>query len=315
MAVPLIKLNNGLTIPAFGLGTWKSKPGQVEAAVEAAIDAGYRHIDCAHIYENESEVGAAIAKKIKEGVVRREDLFITSKLWNTDHDTDRVVNACRKTLKHLQLDYLDLYLIHWPMAYKGGDALMPRGPDGNIEYSQVHYTTTWLKMEECVRIGLTKSIGLSNFNSVQIDEVLKVATIRPVALQVELHPYLPQVKLQKFCADRGIILTGYSPLGSPDRPWAKAGDPDLLNDPRVKTIADKHNKSPAQILLRYQIERGVSVIPKSVTKARIIENFSIFDFKLSKEEVDTLTSFDCNGRLCGLDSVKDHPLWGFNIEY
>lgn len=159
------------------------------------------------------------------------------------------------------------------MAFKAGKELMPRNADGTVAYSNVHYTTTWPKMEECVTLGLTRSIGVSNFNSKQIDEILSIAKIRPVTnqvknilrlifgfyklghAQVELHPYLTQVKLQKFCAERDMVLTGYSPLGSPDRPWAKTGDPDLLHDPRIKAIADKHGKSPAQVLLRYQVCR------------------------------------------------------------
>nr|CAH7752802.1 unnamed protein product [Callosobruchus chinensis] len=219
--VPKIKLNNGLEIPAFGLGTWKSKPGEVEQAVKDAIDLGYRHIDCAYVYGNEKEVGAALKAKLNDGTVKREDLWVTSKLWNAFHRPDLVEKALKESLKNLQLDYLDLYLIHWPVAYK--------------------YVDTWKALEECVRKGLTKSIGLSNFNSKQIERVLSIATIKPVMDQVECHPYLNQKKLIEFCRSKNIAVTGYSPLE----------DPQLLDDPKLKQLADKYKKTPAQILLRY----------------------------------------------------------------
>ncbi|KAF4526101.1 hypothetical protein B566_EDAN007595 [Ephemera danica] len=317
VSVPFLTLNNGEKMPIFGLGTWKSKPGEVTQAVCDAIDLGYRHFDCAHCYENEHEVGQALKTKIDEGVVTREQLFITSKLWNTYHKPDMVVPTCKKTLQNLGLEYLDLYLIHWPLAFKEGDNLFPKNEDGRIAFSDVDYVDTWPQMEECVRLGLTKSIGISNFNSIQVDRILSVATIKPVTNQVECHPYLTQRKLAKFCAARDIVITGYSPLGSPDRPWAKPGDLNLLEDPKIKAIADKYKKSVAQVLIRYLIDRDIAVIPKSVNKQRIRENIDVFDFKLSQDDIATLNSFDCNGRLvgCGMDKVDDHPHWSFNIEF
>ncbi|XP_019868165.1 aldo-keto reductase family 1 member B1 isoform X2 [Aethina tumida] len=306
-AIPRVKFNNGLDIPIFGLGTWKSKPGEVEQAVKYAIDIGYRHIDCAHVYANEKEVGNAIAAKIKEGVVKREELFITSKLWNTYHSQNLVEKAIKQTLSDLQLSYLDLYLVHWPLGYQEGGDNFPKDDKDQIIFSDVDYVETWKGMEGVCEKGLTKSIGLSNFNKRQIERVLSIATIKPVTNQVECHPYLNQRKLIDYCKTKGITITAYSPLGSPDRPWAKPDDPHLLEDPKLKQLADKYKKSPAQILLRYQVERGIITIPKSVTKSRIQQNFEIFDFSLSKDDMAYLDSFDCNGRLCPMTAGLGHP--------
>ncbi|XP_015514378.1 aldo-keto reductase family 1 member B1-like [Neodiprion virginianus] len=314
--VPKVKFNNGKEIPVFGLGTWKSKPGEVTQAVKDAIDIGYRHIDCAHVYGNEKEVGAALKAKFAEGVVKREDLFITSKLWNTFHRPDLVEPALKTTLSDLGLEYIDLYLIHWPFGYKEDPTtLFPSNPDGTVAYSDVDYLDTWKAMEAVNKKGLAKSIGVSNFNSEQLERVVKNAEILPVTNQVECHPYLPQLKLSEFCKSKNIILTGYSPLGSPDRPWAKPGDPQLLEDAKLKELAVKYKKTPAQVVIRYQIDRGHVVIPKSVTKSRIAENFNVFDFKLAPEDIEYINSFDCNGRICPLDNVKTHKYWPFQIPY
>ncbi|CAH1175844.1 unnamed protein product [Phaedon cochleariae] len=305
--VPTIKLNSGYEIPAFGLGTWKSKTGEVEQAVKDAIDIGYRHIDCAFVYGNEKEVGAALKAKLGDGTVKREDLFITSKLWNTFHRPDLVEGALRVTLENLGLDYLDLYLIHWPQAYQEDTEIFPKDAAGNIIFSNVDYVETWKAMEKCSKKGLARSIGISNFNKKQIERVLEIATIKPAINQVECHPYLNQRRLIDFCRSKGIAITGYSPLGSPDRPWATADEPQLMDDPKLKQVATKYGKSPAQILLRYQIERGVVTIPKSITKSRIQQNFDIFDFSLSKEDIAYLDTFDCNGRFVPMTASLDHP--------
>lgn len=226
-----------------------------------------------------------------------EDIFVTSKLWNTFHRPDLVEGACRATLKNLGLDYLDLYLIHWPMAYKEGDALFPTDENGKTAYSDVDFVDTWKAMEKLVGLGLTKGVGISNFNSKQVERVLQVAKIKPVVNQIECHPYLAQVKLSPFCAQRGLVVTAYSPLGSPNRPWAKPDDPQLMEDPKIVSIAKKYKKTPAQILIRYQIQRGHVVIPKSVNKARIQSNFEVFDFELTEDDIKLITTFDCNGRL------------------
>lgn len=314
--IPRVKLYNGLEIPIFGLGTWKSKTGEVEQAVKDAIDIGYRHIDCAFIYGNEKEVGAALKAKFKDGTVKREDLWITSKLWNTYHRPDLVEKNVKMSLENLGLDYLDLYLIHWPMAYKEETDTFPKDADGNILFSDVDYLDTWKALEALQKKGLVKTIGLSNFNKAQITRVLEGGSIKPSVLQVECHPYLNQSKLIDFAKSKGIVVTAYSPLGSPDRPWAKPGDPQLLEDKKLVDLAKKLNKTPAQILLRYQIERGVVTIPKSVTKSRIQQNFEIFDFTLSPKDVAYLDSFDCNGRIVPLTAALGHKYHPFeNDEY
>ncbi|XP_044756784.1 aldo-keto reductase family 1 member B1-like [Coccinella septempunctata] len=307
LSIPSIKFYNGQEIPVFGLGTWKSKAGEVTQAVKDAIDLGYRHIDCAYVYGNEKEVGDAIKTKIAEGVVKREDLFITSKLWNTFHKPELVETALKESLKNLSVEYVDLYLIHWPLGYKEGGALFPTNEQGKIEFSDVDYVDTWKALEAISRKGLAKSIGLSNFNKRQIERILEIATVKPANLQIECHPYLNQKKLIDFCKPKGISVTGYSPLGSPDRPWAKPEDPQLLKDPKLIKLAEKHNKTPAQIILRYQVQRGVITIPKSVTKSRIAENIDIWDFKLTDDDMKYIDSFDCNGRLCPMTAGLGHP--------
>ncbi|RZC35640.1 Aldo ket red domain containing protein [Asbolus verrucosus] len=266
--VPTIKFNNGQIFPMFGLGTWKSKPGEVTQAVKDAIDTGYRHIDCAHLYGNEKEVGEAIKKKISEGVVRREDLYITS---------------------------------------KEGDDLYPVGPDGNTLFSDVDIVDTWVAMEKVCKKGLTKSVGISNFNKRQIERILKKATIIPATNQIECHPYLNQKKLIEFCRSKGIAITAYSPLGSPDRPWAKPDDPKLVEDAKIQQIASKYNKTPAQVIIKYQVQRGNITIPKSVNKSRIKENFDIWDFQLTPEDIAYIDTFDCNGRVCNFVEALGHP--------
>lgn len=309
--VPLIQFNNGFYCPILGIGTWKSKPGEVTQAVKDAIDIGYRHIDCAYVYGNEKEVGEAIKTKIQEGVVKREDLFITSKLWNTFHRPDLVRGALEASLKNLNVDYLDLYLIHWPQAYLEDGPLFPTDENGKIQFSDVDYVDTWKALEPLVCHGLVRSLGVSNFNSKQLQRLLDNASLKPVTNQVECHPYLNQKRLKKFCEDRDIMITAYSPLGSPDRPWAKPGDPQLMEDPKLKEIAERLGKTVAQVLIRYQIDRGNIVIPKSVTKSRIASNFNVFDLKLSPQDVALIDSFDCNGRLVPMTASLGHKYHPF----
>ncbi|KAJ8971731.1 hypothetical protein NQ314_000544 [Rhamnusium bicolor] len=226
------------------------------------------------------------------------------------HRPDLVEPALRTTLKNLQLDYLDLYLIHWPFALKEDGDLFPVNADGTTAYSDVDYLDTWKALEAVQEKGLTRSIGVSNFNRKQLERLLANATIPPVTNQIEVHPYLNQQKLIDFSTANNIVITAYSPLGSPDRPWAKPEDPQLLEDPKIRTIAEKYNKTPAQVVLKYQVQRGNITIPKSVTRSRIQENFDIWDFELTPEDIALINTFDCNGRICPYDDAythKDHP--------
>ncbi|XP_037324581.2 aldo-keto reductase family 1 member A1-B isoform X1 [Pungitius pungitius] len=318
-------LNTGRKMPLLGLGTWKSEPGKVKQAVIWALDAGYRHIDCAAIYGNEGEIGEALQETLGPGkALRREDVFITSKLWNNRHHPEDVEPALLKSLKDLKLEYLDLYLIHWPYAFQQGDAPFPKKEDGTLLYDDIDYKLTWASMEKLVEKGLVRSIGLSNFNSRQIDDVLSVASIKPTVLQVESHPYLSQGELLAHCRDRGLVMTAYSPLGSSDRAWKHPDEPVLLQERVMSSLGEKYKKSPAQIILRWQSQRGVVTIPKSVTESRIKENIQVFDFTLEAEEMQSIEALNRGWRYIvpmiqveGERVPRDagHPHYPFNDPY
>ncbi|KAJ0019359.1 hypothetical protein NQD34_006928 [Periophthalmus magnuspinnatus] len=292
-----VLLSTGHQMPMVGLGTWKSAPGEVKQAVLTALDCGYRHIDCAAAYGNEQEVGEALALWIgPDKVLHREEIFVTSKLWNTKHEPEDVEAACKITLNDLGLSYLDLYLMHWPMAFQRGKELIPRRDDGSVCYSDTHYRETWKAMESLVDKGLVKAIGLSNFNARQIDDIFSIAKYKPVVNQVEVHPYLSQQALISHCRSLGVRVTAYSPLGSGDRPWASPDEPTLLEDSRLRAIALRYGKSSAQIILRWHIQRGVTCIPKSVTPLRIQQNLQVFDFTLSQEDMALIYSFNRDER-------------------
>uniref|UniRef100_T1L0H1 NADP-dependent oxidoreductase domain-containing protein n=1 Tax=Tetranychus urticae TaxID=32264 RepID=T1L0H1_TETUR len=309
-------LPNGFKIPYLGLGTWKSEKGKVKEAVKyALLEAGYRHIDCALLYQNEDEVGQALKEVFQSNLVKREDIFITSKCWNTYHSRSRVIECCKESLTSLGIDYLDLYLVHWPTGFKEGNGIFPRDEQGKIVYSDVDYLETWKGMEDVQKAGLAKSIGVSNFNSQQIDRILANCEIKPVINQIEVHPYLSQQPLINFCKQRGIDITAYSPLGSPDRPGAAPGETTLLNDSTILNIAKNHNKTAAQILLRFAVQRDLIVIPKSVTPARIKENSQIFDFELTKDEMELIHNLNQDKRFITAETLSDHPYFPFSIPY
>ncbi|XP_011299335.1 alcohol dehydrogenase [NADP(+)] A [Fopius arisanus] len=310
--VPKIKFSNGYFMPMFGLGTYLSVAGEVEKAVKYAIDVGYRHIDTASYYNNEKEVGDAVREKINDGSVKREDLFVTTKLWNNAHNEDKVVPSCRKSLENLGLDYMDLYLIHWPVAFQESDDMMPMDSSGRLLLSDTDYLETWRGMEECVRQGLTRSIGLSNFNSEQIARILQVATIKPVNNQVEVTVNLNQVPLIEFCKKHEITVTGYSPLG---RPGNRRGVANSLDSPQIVAISEKYKKSPAQIACRYVYQQGAAPIPKSVTESRIKENIDIFDFELTPEEMKAIESAGTGIRMGCFSDAKDHQYYPFSTPF
>jgi diketogulonate reductase-like aldo/keto reductase len=298
-----IKLNNGLEMPAIGLGTWKSEPNKVGEAVKyALLEAGYKHIDGASIYRNEPEVGEAYEEVFK--TIKREDVFITSKLWNTNHASIYVEDACRQTLKDLKLEYLDLYLMHWGVAFEHGGDLEPM-KDGKVQRENISIKETWQAMEKLVELKLVKSIGVANFTKPMLDSLLSYAEIKPAVNQIEMHPYLSQVELLKYCKQKGIVVTAYSPLG---RLGVTTYDvPRLHEEPTIKDLAQKYGKSVAQILLNWGLLRGTVVIPKSVTPERIKENIGAYDFALTKDDMQKIDTLNKDFRF-----VDPSPNWGFD---
>ncbi|XP_068621760.1 aldo-keto reductase AKR2E4-like [Battus philenor] len=301
---PKLQLNDGREIPALALGTWlgnntKPSTNEVELAVSWAIDAGYRHIDTAYIYKIEDQVGRALATKRNE--VPRDELFITTKLWNDRHAREAVIPALRESLQKLDLEYVDLYLIHWPV-----------GQFANSTYDLTDYLETWRGMMDAKQQGLAKSIGLSNFNEQMIDRIIENGLEIPAVLQVELNLNLQQPELLKYCKEKKIVVMGYTPFGSlfynkakPNAPPPRVDDPDLVK------IAKKYNKTVPQIALRYLIELGVLPIPKSLTKSRIEQNIDVFNFELTEEEKTLLKSFDREYRTIPQLKWLDNPFYPF----
>ena len=259
------ELNNGMSVPMLGFGVWRVEDGQTCVdAVRTALDMGYRHIDTAAIYGNEESVGRAI----RESGVPREDIFLTTKVWNEVQRTGVVADAFDESLNKLMVDYVDLYLVHWPVPDK--------------------YADTYLELEKLHRSGRTKAVGVCNFHEHHIEEIRKVWSVVPVMNQVELHPYLNQQQLIDFCKDLNIVPEAWSPLGGGKTP--------ILENPVLTSIAKKHGKTIAQIILRWNIERGVVAIPKSITPLRIRENIDIFDFELSQEDVSEINKLHTGER-------------------
>lgn len=296
------KLSSGHAIPSIGLGTWKSENQEAFNAVSYAIEVGYRHIDCAAIYGNETEIGNALSAAFSSKKVQREEIFITSKLWNNAHASEAVEPALQKTLSDLNIDYLDLYLIHWPVALKPGVTL-PSSAADFIPLSDIPISQTWQAMEQCVAKGLIRSIGVSNFSIAHLTSLLESCSIPPAVNQVELHPYLTQDRLLSFCERSDIHLTAYAPLGSYDRPdrLRQLNEPTLLDNPVILSIAAAHSVTPAQVLIAWAVQRGTSVIPKSVTPARIASNFEAKDLVLPETQIAEISELDQHFRFVSGD--------------
>jgi alcohol dehydrogenase (NADP+) len=256
-------------IPAAGFGTLIADPAITLTATREAVDAGYRHFDCAERYKNESEVGEALSGAFKAGGVTRKDLFMTTKLWNTNHRPERVQPAFEASLKRLGLDDLDLYLMHTPFAFQAGDNPDPRDADGNILYDKgVTLLETWQAMERLVTQGKCRAIGLSDINLARLAPLCEAATIKPAVVQVESHPYLPETELLNFCQENGIILLAFAPLGHGMRPGP-------LEDPAVLAVAARTGRTPAQVLLAWAVQRGTAMLTTPKSKERIRENVDI----------------------------------------
>lgn len=287
------ELIKDLQIPPLGLGTWKSARGDVYTAVKEALAIGYRHIDCAPAYENENEVGAAIAETIEAGAVARKDLWITSKLWNNAHAPEHVEPALQKTLADLKLEYLDLFLIHWPVAFRH-DVGFPRRGEDYISLADLPTLATWRAMEACVEKGLVRHIGVCNFSVKKLAALHREAKIKPKMNQIEMHPYLQQNRMLDFCRENGILLTAYSPLGSGDRPkgMKKADEPILLQDPTILRIAARHGVQAGAILLAWALARGTVAIPKSINPERLRQNLSAVEVKLDAGDMLEIGGLD-----------------------
>lgn len=292
-----LTFKNNDKMPALGLGTWKSAKGEVYEVVRKAIEIGYRHFDCASFYGNESEIGMAISDAIKNGDVTREELWITSKLWNNRHRKEDIQAACEITLKDLTLDYLDLYLIHWPVVLQNQASYAQQSSD-LISLSEIPLTQTWQGLIDLKEKGLTQHIGVSNFSIKKINQIIEESGVIPEVLQIELHPFLQQPKILNFTQEKGIFLTGYCPLGSADRPAVRilADEPKLFQQQIILDIAKAKNISPAQVILAWAVNRGTSVIPKSVNPERLKQNLEAADIELSTQEMTEMNSLDLHYR-------------------
>ncbi len=282
---------------AIGLGTWKAKGKEVKEAVKNALYAGVRHIDTAAVYGNEEEIGEALAEVFAEGNIHREDVFVTSKLWNDAHKSDYVLPALRQSLDKLKLDYLDLYLVHWPVAFKPGVSFPERTAD-YLSPQEAPVSETWKQMEAAKENGYARHIGVSNFSKKKLENLISQAKIKPEMNQVEMHPYLQQNELVDYCKEQNVKITAYSPLGSGDRPENMKGEnePSLLEIPEINEIAKKRDATAAQVLINWHAHRGIAVIPKSTTKAHIESNFRAANVELKPEDMETIASLDKNYR-------------------
>ncbi|GAA5803937.1 NADP-dependent oxidoreductase domain-containing protein [Helicostylum pulchrum] len=299
--IPTVKLNSGYEIPLIGYGTFggHDAPEQVYQASKVALKAGYKHFDTAYIYQTEEALG----KAIKEGDVPREDLFITTKLWQNFHESQHVRPVFERSLKLLQMDYVDLYLIHWPISwefqsYEFSDLKATK----DMKNTHVPIIDTWREMEKLVEEKKARSIGVSNFTIAMLEDLLSKCSIPPAVNQVEITTALPQEELLAYCKSKNILLTAYSPLGNPGY---RKDSRTTLDDPVILDIAKKYNKTPAQVVLNWGVNRGYAVIPKSTTPARIEANFTYF--KLEDSEIEAITAL---GRENPYRTCRPENMWG-----
>jgi len=276
-------LNGGGRMPAIGFGTLIADPAMTVSATRDAIETGYRHFDCAERYRNEREAGGALKAGLAAGGIARDAIFVTTKLWNSNHRPGRVGPALDASLERLGLDYLDLYLVHTPFAFQAGDEQDPRDADGNVIYDEsVTLLDTWRAMEELVERGRCRAIGLSDITLSDLQLLYESARIKPAAIQVEAHPYLPETELLAYCNRQGIVFTAFAPLGHGIRPGP-------LEDPVITRVASQVGKTPAQVLLAWAVQRGTAVLTTPKTAARAHENFDISELPSGAfDEIDAI---------------------------
>lgn len=313
-------------MPSVGLGLWKIERDKVANVVRQAIEIGYRHLDSAADYGNEIEVGHGIKQALEDGLCKREELWITSKLWNTFHSADHAEQACDKTLLDLGVDYLDLYLIHFPISlqyvpietrYPPEWIFDPQAKEPEMIIAPVPLLETWRAMEALVAKGKVKQIGVCNYNSALMHDLMAYAKIKPAMLQIESHPYLSQERLLRVAADYAIAVTTFSPLGSLSYIALDMAreEESLLEQPVVKKAATRVKRSAAQVLLRWGVQRGMAIIPKTSRIERLSENLALFDFSLTAQEMDAISALNCNrrfndpGLFCELAFGKFYPIY------
>ncbi|KAG9443073.1 hypothetical protein H6P81_018927 [Aristolochia fimbriata] len=305
-----VLLNSGFKMPMIGLGVWRMEGKSIRDLLFNAIKIGYRHFDCAADYQNETEVGEALSEAFQTGLVKREDLFITTKLWNSDHG--HVLEACKDSLKKLQLEYLDLYLVHFPIATKHtgvGTTASALDENGVLEIdTTISLETTWHSMEDLVSMGLVRSIGISNYDIFLTRDCLAYSKVKPAVNQIETHPYFQRESLVKFCQKHGICVTAHTPLGGAAANTEWFGSVSCLDDPLLKGLAEKYKKTVPQLVLKWGIQRNTVVIPKTSKLDRLLENYEVFDFHISADDMEKVKEVDRKYR-----TNQPAKFWGIDL--